>query len=313
MSNGRSLTKNSGHSVAGTILSIILICIIFRPGHAQEIKVNGGFLSDSLQIGEQTAFYLSAHYSSELNVLFPDTTFAFTPFEFQKRNFFPTQTEDGVSVDSVVYYLTTFEVDRIQYLDLPVFLVQPQDCTVVQSPRDSVLITQLVAQVPDSLSAEKLPLKMNTAYQEVPLQLNFWIAIIILAVIIVAAVIAWIFFGKKINAWFMARKLKRKHSKFLEAYNAIVGQLRSGFSSIATESALSTWKKYMEQLESRPYTKLTTRETLHLVNDEALAKTLSNVDRAIYGHNTTVIDSLETLKSIADQRFTKKLEEVTNG
>lgn len=311
--SSRWLNKKIEHLRAGKIVLILLGCLFFQTSRAQEIKVNGGFLSDSLKIGEETAFYLSAHYPSELNVLFPDSTFGFTPFEFQKRNYFPTRTENGVSADSVVYYLTTFEIDRVQYLDLPVFLVQPQDCTIFRSSRDSVLITQLVAEVPDSLSADKLPLKMNTAYHEVPWQFNFWIALIALGIVLIIAAIVFIFFGKKIRVWLLARRLTRKHFQFLETYNSIVGQLKNSFSSMTTESALSTWKKYMEQLESRPYTKLTTRETLYLVNDEVLAKTLSTVDRAIYGHNTSVIESLETLKSIADQRFSKKLEEVKHG
>src|SRR4051812_17618819 len=143
-------------------LSLLLVAFAFHAS-AQNIKVNGGFLNDSLKIGQQTAFYLSAHYPSDINILFPDSTFLFAPFEYEKRNYFQTKTTDGVSVDSAVYYFTTFEVDRTQFLNLPVFIVQPQDCTIVQSPRDSVMITQLVAKVPDSLSVDKLPLKMNTA------------------------------------------------------------------------------------------------------------------------------------------------------
>ena len=63
----------------------------------------------------------------------------------------------------------------------------------------------------------------------------------------------------------------------------------------------------MEQLEARPYTKFTSRETSQLENDEALGKNLHSIDGAIYGHNTTVVDSLETLKQYADQKFAKKI------
>jgi hypothetical protein len=295
-----------------SLLFVAMACWL-NAAQAQDVKVNGGFLSDSLMIGEQTAFYLSAHYPSELNVLFPDSTFAFAPFEYQKRNYFATTTRNGVSTDSTVYYFTTFEVDRVQYLELPVFVVQPQDCTAFRSPRDSVLITQLVAHVPDTLSADKLPLKMNTAYQKVFFQFNFWILMIVIAAFIVIGVLAWVFFGKKIRAYFLARKLKRRHFQFLDSYNAMLAQLQSAFSAITTESALSAWKKYMEQLESRPYTKLTTKETLGLVHDEALARNLSTIDMAIYGHNTSVVSALENLKTFADQQFTKKLTEVKHG
>lgn len=293
-------------------LFLILVCSSLSAS-AQDVKVNGAFLSDSLMIGEQTAFYLAVHYPSELNLLFPDSTFGFNPFEFQKRTYFPTKTENGVSIDSAVYYLTTFEVDRVQYLHLPVFVVQPQDCTVFDSFQDSVLITQLVAVVPDSLSIDKLPLKMNTAYQEVDFQFNYWIAIIATGVLILIAILTWIFFGKRIRAWMIARKLRKRHYQFIQVYNSNVIKLKSGFSPVTTESALSAWKKYMEQLEAQPYTKLTTRETLRVTKDEQLAKTLHTVDAAIYGHNTAVIESLEALRGYADQRFSKKLEEVKHG
>src|SRR5687767_4457976 len=108
---------------------------------AQDMQVSGGFLSDSLKIGEQTAFYLSARYPSNMTILFPDSTHSFSPFEYQYKEYFLTETKDGVSRDSAVYFLTTFEVDRVQSLQLPVYVVQPSDCTVVQSRADSVLIT----------------------------------------------------------------------------------------------------------------------------------------------------------------------------
>lgn len=280
---------------------------------AQDVRVNAGFLFDSLKVGEQTRFFLATHYPSELNVLFPDSTFGYSPFEYQKRNYFPTQTKDGVSIDSAIYYLTTFEVDRVQHLDLPIFVVQPQDCTTFVSPRDSVLITQLVASVPDSLSAEKLPLKMNTAYQPVAFQFNYFIASIVLGVLVIVAIVVWLIFGRKIRTWIMTKKMQKKHSQFQEAFNAAIVQLKPGFSALITERALVTWKRYMEQLESKPYTKLTTKETHNLIHDKGLALTLSRVDRAIYGHDTAVIDSLEALRLFADQQFSKKIEEIKHG
>jgi hypothetical protein len=280
---------------------------------SQDVKVNGGFLSDSLKIGEQTAFYLAVHYPSDLNLIFPDSTADLGPFEFGKRIYFPTNTTHGTSADSAVYYLTTFEIERTQTLSLPVYVIQPQDCTAFYSANDSIQITQLVDEVPDSISVDKLPLKMNAAYQDVDFQFNFWIALIATAVLVVMAVLTWIFFGKKIRVWLTTRKLKKRHLQFIQTYNESVRQLHNNFSSMITESALSSWKKYMEQLEARPYTKLTTRETLQTIKDELLAKNLQTVDSAIYGHNTSVLESLEALKGFADQRFSKKLEELRHG
>ena len=270
-------------------------------------------LTDSIKIGEETAYYLSARYPSNLTVLFPDSTNAYAPFEYLRKVYFPTSTAKGISADSAVYYLTTFEVDRVQRLSLPLYVVHEQDCTVMQSLADSLLITQFVAQVPDTLSIDQLPLKMNAAYQKVFYNFNFWMMMIIIAVLVVLLVVAWLIFGKQIIRYFRARRLQKNHATFVNTYNAFLTDLKTTFSSPATESALYSWKRYMEQLEARPYTKLTTRETLNIIGQPALTDDLSRVDRAIYGHDTTVVQSLENLKNFAEQQFHRKLKEVKHG
>jgi hypothetical protein len=298
-------------------ISMFMIFVLALPGFTlaqeAEVQVHGGFLSDSLKIGEQTAYYVSARYASNLTILFPDSTHSFAPFEYQKKEYFPTQTTNGISADSAIYHLTTFEVDRVQYLDLPVYVVHNRDCTVMQTETDSVLITQFVAAVPDTVPADKLPLKMNTAYQKVFYDFNVWLVAIILAILLALAIITWLLFGKKIKRYFKARRLEKNHAYFLDTYNAFLRQLQTTFSTPIAESALAAWKKYMEQLEARPYTKLTTRETLGLIKEPALTEDLSRIDRAIYGHGTTVVEPLQNLKNFADQQFKRKLKEVQHG
>ena len=279
----------------------------------EDVSVRGGFLTDSLKIGEQTAYFLSAHYPSSLTVLFPDSTHSFAPFEYVKKEYFLTETTGGVSVDSAIYYLTTFEIDRVQHLQLPVYVVHGQDCTAFRTARDTVLITQLVAHVPDTVAAPQLPLKMNTAYQDVYYNFNFWMMVIIVTAVLALALITWLLFGKKIQRYFKARRLQRNHAQFLERYNPLLAQLQGTFSALTTESALAAWKKYMEQLESRPYTKLTTRETLRVLKEPALTEPLGRIDKAIYGHETKVVDSLENLKKFADHQFKRKMKEVRHG
>lgn len=294
-------------------ITLALLCLLPALAFSQDVEVKGGFLCDSLKIGEQTAFYLTARYPSDLTVLFPDSTHAFTPFEYQSKEYFLTRTTNGISADSAVYFLTTFEVDRVQYLDLPVYVVIDNDSTQVTSNADSVLITQFVAQVPDTVATEQLPLKMNTAYQKVFYDFNIWLVIIILTILLALAILVWVLFGKKIQKHFLLKRMQKNHAYFLNTYNNFVAQLRTTFSPPTTESALVTWKRYMEQLEARPYTKLTTRETQRLVTEPALAEHLRRIDKAIYGHDTTVVESLENLKQFADQQFHRKLKEVQHG
>ena len=96
--------------VLGLLLASFGVC----PG--QEVVVRGGFFLDSLSVGDETGFFLSATYPSNINVIFPDSTFDYHPFEFNRKRYFATQTTNGKSYDSVIYYLSTFEVDRLQQL-----------------------------------------------------------------------------------------------------------------------------------------------------------------------------------------------------
>jgi hypothetical protein len=302
-----------GNGHAAKVLFVVLMTGLVYTTEGQEVSVKSGFFMDSLRVGDETGYYLSASYPSDRNILFPDSTFSFAPFEYDRRKYFPTRTVAGTSYDSVIYYLSTFEIDRVQSLQLPVFQLNPMDCTVYLSPRDTILLTSLVPDLPDSLTAQNIPLKTNTAYQRVLFLFNSPLLVIVVTALVVTTIVVWLAFGKRIRRRFRIRRMERAHSKFLESYGQHVDIIKQAFSSVSTENALALWKKYMEQLEARPYTKLTTRETLKLEKNDALGKNLHAVDRAIYGHNTSVMQPLENLRSFADERFMKKLEEIKNG
>lgn len=300
-----------GFITLGLIIGICLKGITAL--QAQDVVVKSGFFLDSLRVGDETGFYLSATYPSHLNVIFPDSTFDYSPFEFQYRRYFTTSTSNGKSYDSVIYYLSTFEVDDVQTLSLPVFQLNPLDSIAYRSNVDTILLASLAKDIPDTLTAQNLPLRENTLYEDVPHPFNYPILIIGLAILLVIAAIVWIGFGKKIRRYFKLKKLSQAHNKFIETYSRQVETVKAEFSPLYAEQALVHWKKYMEQLEAKPYTKLTTRETTRLENNEALGHPLHSIDGAIYGHNTSVVEPLENLKQVADQRFARKLEEVKHG
>lgn len=295
----------------GMVVWIWLSC--FNVSTAQDVRIRGGFIADSLAVGDETGFYLSARYPSNLNLIFPDSTFHYSPFEFVRKQYFPTETTSGKSYDSVIYYLSTFEIDRVQTLSLPIFQLNPQDCTTYDTDVDTIFLIELAKNLPDTLTAQNLPLKENTLYENVSSHFNYPVLIISIVVLLVITALVWIVFGKQIRRHFRLKKMFKAHQRFLEAYTFQMENLKAAFSATHAENALAQWKRYMEELESRPYTKLTTRETTQLENDARLGRNLHSIDGAIYGHNTSIIEPLENLKQFADQRFAKKLEEVKHG
>jgi hypothetical protein len=280
---------------------------------AQDVNVRSGFFLDSLKIGEPSGFYLTTTYPSNVNILYPDSSFNFFPFEFDHKKYFPTETTDGKSYDSVVYYLSTFELDEIQTLSLPIYQLNAKDCTAYESNRDSIRLILTATDIPDTVSLQTLPLRESVAFENVPYGFNYPILIGVLSVLLVILALVWFFFGKKIRRYFRIKRMLKEHEQFANAFSSSIEKVSATFSPASTENTVSFWKKYMEQLEARPYTKLTTSELLRLQQDEALRKNLRAIDGAIYGHNTSVVDSLQGLKVYADERFNKKLEELKRG
>ncbi|MCI0751923.1 MAG: hypothetical protein L0Y35_08800 [Flammeovirgaceae bacterium] len=281
---------------------------------SQSVTVYGSFQKDSIAIGEPVVYSLAARYTSNQNILFPDSTYNFSPFEFSKKIFFPTKTTEGYSFDSAVYYLSTFEVDSIQYLSLPVFTVHPSDCTVTSALRDSILLREMVALMPpDTVSAQNLPLKVDLLYNPVDYLLNYPVIGLVVGGLLILILIIWLIFGKRIKKYFSIKKLRRNYHTFITDYNSMIGKVTSQFSPEGTEHALARWKRYMEVLESKPYTKITTREAMKLFNDQTLVTTLSKLDAAVYGHNTLVEEPLKNLGQYAEQKFNAKLEAIKHG
>lgn len=295
------------------LLIILGWIVLSGPCAAQGIRVHGHFRADTSAIGEVVPYVLTASYPRETQVLFPDSTFAFTPFEFARKQSFPTRTSGAVSYDSAVYFLSTFEIDSLQKLRLPVFVVQPLDCVAVFATADTLRLNYRVTIPLDSIAVEKLPLKTNTAYQRVKWIFNYPILLILAGVLLVAAVAVWVIFGKQIRRFFALRRLRRGYENFQAQYLRAIDRLNADASSRKAEDALLLWKRYMEELEAYPFTKSTSREILRKFANEGLGNALRSIDRSIYGGYGANRDPFVYLQTYSHQQFEKRQAELRNG
>jgi hypothetical protein len=295
------------------LIWIFLFSLSIITSSAQEVKVKGYFSADSVKLGKPITFYLSAKYPQASNVLFPDSSFSFAPFEFQKKNFVATQTKDGFSYDSVAYTLATFEIDSIQTLKLPVFVVHPKDCTAVFSEIDQVFFDRIVKNLPDSVRLEKIPLKTNTNYFKVSWLLNYPLLSIIIGALIVLLIAGWVIFGKRIRKYLKIKKMNKNYLSFVSQFDGSIEKAQTTFTSQSTEAALLVWKKYLENLLDKPYTKYTTKEIREKESDARLGESLSAVDKMIYANVQGDKAHFINLKNYSEDQFNKKLEEVKNG
>ena len=66
-------------------ISLLMLFVLLA--QSQEIKINGGFIEDSLQLGSTVHYWVTAQYPMEIEVLFADSTYNFSPFEYADKFF----------------------------------------------------------------------------------------------------------------------------------------------------------------------------------------------------------------------------------
>ena len=281
--------------------------------YSQEVQVRSRFLADSLRIGEKVQFSVTATYPRGVNILYPDSTYSFNPFEFESKEYFATKTVDSLSYDSVVYYLTSYEVDSIQVFRMPVYVLQANDCTTVFGVADSIFLKEMVNHVPDSVTANQLPLKTNTSYLNVSWLFNYPIAVYVVASVVIILTIAWLVFGKRIRRYFKLKRLNKDHDDFLHRFAEALQQVQSEFTSMNAETALVIWKKYMERLEQKPYTKYSSREILRILHDSNLSSALRSIDKMVYGGIAADTEVFQELREVSRSHYNEKIQRLNNG
>lgn len=283
------------------------------PLPASAVNVRSRFLADSLKIGEKVPFSVTATYPSRLNILYPDSSYSFNPFEYEAKQYFPTRTVDSLSYDSVVYYVTSYEIDSIQMFRMPVYVLQGSDCTAVFGATDSIFLKQMVDHVPDSVNAQQLPLKINTKYLNVDWLFNYPIAIYVGAGFLAIAIVVWFVFGKRIRRYFIVKRLNKDHTEFINRFGDALQQMQTEYSSRKAETALVIWKKYMESLEQKPYTKYSSKEILRLLNDRNLSAALRAIDSMVYGNINSDTAVFQELREVSTSHYNERLRKLNNS
>lgn len=291
------------------LLLLLAISAFSQLAIAQEYKPKGTFQIDSARVGEEIPYTLSFTYPKDWQVLFPDSLGNYSPFEYSGRIFFPTKS-DSLSTDSTVYYLSTFELDEIQLLRMPVKVRKPNgDTTTLYTDFSQISLVQVVTQLPDSLDFRE-----NTFYQNVKTAFNYPYLLAGLFLLTAGLITIWIIFGKRIRKWFAIRRLTKSHNNFLGKFRKLQPGAAFGGNLEETEKLLYIWKKYLESLDKAPFTKLTTREILKIVNVNGLDNALKAIDRIIYAgiEEDNLSLSFKVLEEVSILQFQQKVNSIKN-
>jgi hypothetical protein len=263
----------------------------------------GKFLADTIKVGMPVQYVLSLKHPPDMEIIFPDSSYNYTPFEWIKKDYFPTQTDASGSTDSVLYTLTTFETDTLQKLSLPVYIITSQDCTAVYANLDSVNLQRLITSPVDTLRPVA-----NTNYFPVELYFNYTNLLAILIGVSMLSLLIYLAFGKRISKLYKLYRMGREHSHFRNDYERLTRNMSPDHAVHTIENAVILWKKYMEQLEDKPFSTYTTKEIIEVMPNQQLAEALQHTDRIIYGqmNSDQSIRSMRILAYIAKRSYIEK-------
>ncbi len=270
----------------------------------------GKFHKRGARIGEEIAYSLSVEYPRNLSLVFPDSSYDFHPFDFVHREYFETVSDSTLSFDSAVYYLSTFEIDSVQILQLPVFVIALGDSTAVYSKPDSVFLVEVIEKMP-----QQPELKSDTSFTDIDRAVNYPLLLAIAGVFLLVSALVFVIFGKKLIKFWKIYKLRSAHQRFTRQFFNLMRNVSGNNPSRTPEFVMVVWKRYMERLESMPISKLTTKE-IHKVHPELeLKESLQNIDRVIYGgeRGMDLFGSFDYLLKFAVVKYEEKIKELKHG
>jgi hypothetical protein len=297
--------------VAGLLFWLLLPLSAQEATQMQKGSVRGNFLADSMQIGEPIYYSLSFEHPADWEVIFPDSTHAFKPFEWVSQQNFPTQTQAGISRDSAVYVLRSFEMDTVQNISVPVWVLRGRgDTLVFTPPADAITVRfQLTPELLQDSSMQKLQTNTDLVPIEVPFNYPMVLLIAVAVLFLVALLI--LLFGGRVRKAYRLRRLRSQHERFVQAY---LKAFAENLNSKSAEQALAIWKNYLENLEEIPYTTYTSSEIVAVTQNDQLKRHLKALDRAIYGSEVTqaLRESLDSLLDFAVGVYENRVKEVRN-
>ncbi|WBO82814.1 hypothetical protein [Hymenobacter yonginensis] len=288
--------------------SLLLLLLLPRLAGAQPAAAppQGRFLQPNTRVGEIVEYELSYRHAPGLNVIFPDSTAEYAPFEYVGKTYQPTRTRQGVSLDRTIYRLRTFSLAPEQTLQLPVTVLQGRDTLTLPSTRATV---QLRRVVPPAAGGATPALRQATALLPVEPAFNYpyWLAGAGVLLLLLGGVA--LTFGRRWRQRYQLYKLRKNHVYFLAQYARHVERFTLSRSLTNMERAITLWKNYLTNLENNTINSLTTREIVaHYQNDADVRLALRLADRVIYGNQFSEDDTetdlaFDLLRTFADRRF----------
>lgn len=292
----------------GKLICFLLSCTLSGLSFvvkAQEVAVEGYFLKDSAMLGERVGYVLKATYPSSMDILFPDSTYQFGSMEYLSKQTFTSYTEDSLTLDSAVYFLSNFSLEPVKSYRIPVFEILRYD-SISHFPEDAKLhLVLTIDELPDVLTYQE-----NNAYQKISTGINYPLIILVITIGLVLLVVAFFLFGNRIHDAWLIYLEKRKRKRFLVRWQLAKERLARQPDLSSADELLGLWKSYMESLTGSPFREWTTTEIAEHLNQPDVVKTIRDIEIIIYADKVSdnLDNACQTLTDISENTFNQKIK-----
>lgn len=261
----------------GRFFLFILFLVASIQVSAQKVQVSGYFTKDSARLGERVGYVLKASYPQSAQLIFPDSTFDFSPFVFLEKKTFVSATTEGITQDSSVYFLSNFSLEPSSYLALPVFELNRYD-SITHYTTDAELKLKLNL---DSIP-EQLQFKENNVYQPLDKPFNWFVFSAIIGGILLVVGILFFVFAERIKRLFRKNRERLRWIQFERKWKKLSDLLQQQPNQSTADEAVGLWKGYLEHLRSQPIQEWTSSEIAAALDDKEVFKALRTIDMIIY-------------------------------
>ncbi len=292
----------------GRFFLFILFLVASIQVSAQKVQVSGYFTKDSARLGERVGYVLKASYPQSAQLIFPDSTFDFSPFVFLEKKTFVSATTEGITQDSSVYFLSNFSLEPSSYLALPVFELNRYD-SITHYTTDAELKLKLNL---DSIP-EQLQFKENNVYQPLDKPFNWFVFGAIIGGILLVVGILFFVFAERIKRLFRKNRERLRWIQFERKWKKLSDLLQQQPNQSTADEAVGLWKGYLEHLRSQPIQEWTSSEIAAALDDKEVFKALRSIDMIIYagaGGDTSAATSY--LLEVAKTNYRTTLNQITH-
>lgn len=273
---------------------------------AQQVEVNAYFMQDSAKLGERVGYVLKVKHPEATQIIFPDSTYDYSPLVLLEKKTFISSTSEGITQDSTIYYLSNFSLEPSVYLTLPVYELIRYD-SVTYFPNEAELKLKLTL---DSIPEQPV-FQENNVYQPLEKSLNWIMVAILMGGVIVLLGVLYLLFAKRINKIWRERIEKRRWNQFEKKWKIKTAQLEAAPAIEIADEVIGLWKGYMESITGLPIKEWTSSEISEKLDDKKVFESLRSIDMIIYAGKSSENDqSRAYLLQVAKEKHLENLNQI---